>query len=95
MEHKVLIACNFLLENKLMVVFGFMNSILDVCNYNCKHCSSNSSLQNWHLIFMNLFINIIVSIVQQKLHGNGYSSFEYKYNCKDMSHIKPYVVKEN
>jgi hypothetical protein len=49
---------------------GFMSLLLKIWNYNCKHCSSNSSLQNLHLIlwiryiFMNEF------------------AFKYKYNCK-------------
>ena len=69
--YEPLISCRegYVSQNKLIIVYGFMNSLLNLCNYNCKHCSSNSSLQNLHLIFMNLLldINIIVSIAQKNL----------------------------
>ena len=51
-----------------------MNEFAFEYNYNCKYCSTKSSLQNLHenfveSLWMNLLlnINIIVSIVQQNL----------------------------
>ena len=45
-----------------LLFFGFINLLLDVWNYNSKHCSSNSSLQTLHLIFMNLLLNIKIIV---------------------------------
>ena len=47
-----------------------MNSLLNICNYDCKHCSSNSPLQNWHLIFMNLLLS---------KHNCKYCSAKFEY----------------
>ena len=52
-----------------------MNSLLNKHNYNCKYCSTKSTLQNLHENFiaslgMNLLSNIIESIVQQNLPSN-------------------------
>ena len=55
-EKRKLLVCTFLWGNKL-IVLGLMKSLLNICNNNCKHCSSNSSWQNVHLNFMNLLLN--------------------------------------
>ena len=34
--------------NKLFIVFGFMNLLLNITTYNCKYCSTQTSLQNLH-----------------------------------------------
>ena len=52
-----------------------MNEFALEYNYNCKYCSTKSTLQNLHENFiaslgMNLLSNIIVSIVQQNLPSN-------------------------
>ena len=41
-----------------------MNEFAFEYKYNCKYCSSKSSLQNLHENFDIFFMNIIVSIVQ-------------------------------
>ena len=51
--------------------------------YNCKYCWTKSSLQNLHdngviFLWMNLLVNITVSIVQQDQHGKIYIMKEYE-----------------
>ena len=86
--------CDFLSENNLIVI-GFINSFFNICNYNCKCCSLNSSLQNLHLIFMNLwiwslwnslFINIIVKFSCEWLFTFTKSLLNIcNYDCKHCS----------
>ena len=70
-----------------------MNLLLHICNYNCKHCSSNSSLQNLHLIFMNLLlnINIFVSIAQEVQEMREFIQMKspiHANNARDNSNIR-------
>ena len=60
--------------NETFLSLTIMNEFAFEYNYNCKYCSTKSSLQNLHenfveSLWMNLLLNIntIVSIVQQNL----------------------------
>ena len=48
--------------------FCFMNSLLNKHNYNCKYCSTKSTLQNLHeYVVISIFMNEI--------------AFHFNYNC--------------
>ena len=71
--------------NKLFIVFGFMNLLLNITTNNCKYCSTKSTLQNLHafkykcknfsanfVLRMNSLLNILCLPEQVMIYVSAY-----------------------